>query len=118
MVSPRSVLPSLSTSVTAADFTMVSPELWFTGVAVDEGPELIGSDVSSPVGGGGVPWAVAVLLTTPASTSAWVMVWTVVAVQVSAAPGLRLRLGHVVAPAVGSVTPTLVRVTVPVLVTR
>ena len=112
MVSPRSVLPSLFTSVTAADFTMVSPELWFTGVDVDEGPELIG------VPPGGVPWAVAVLLTTPASTSAWVMVWAVVAVQVSAAPGARVELGHVVAPAVGSVTPTLVRVTVPVLVTR
>jgi len=74
MVSPRSVLASLFTSVTAADFTMVIIGDWFTGVDVDEGPEAIGGPP------GGVAWAVAVLLTTPASTSAWEMVWAVVAV--------------------------------------
>ena len=112
MVSPRSVTPLWFTSVTAADFTMASIGDWFTGVDVDEGPELIGGPP------GGEPWAVAVLLTTPASTSAWEMVWAVVAVQVSEAAGANVTLGHVVAPAVGSVTPTPVRVTVPVLVTR
>jgi len=81
-------------------------------VDVDEGAEVIAVPL------GEVPRALAVLLTTPATASPWVMVWAVVAVQVSAAPGARVELGHVVAPAVGSVTPTLVRVTVPVLVTR
>src|SRR5665213_3584021 len=112
MVSPRSVLPSALTSVTAADFTMEMEADWTTGVEVDEGDETTGGPL------GGVPSAVAVLLTTPAFTSAWLMVWTASAVQVSLAPGASVGLGQVTAPAVGSVTPTEVRVTVPVLVTR
>ena len=83
---------------------------------MDEGVAVIGEVLT--VLEGGVPWAVAVLLTTPAFTSAWLMVWTALAVQVSLAPGASVGLGQVTAPAVGSVTPTEVRVTVPVLVTR
>src|ERR1700722_7521546 len=80
-------------------------------VEVDEGAET----TAGPLGG--VPCAVAVLLTTPASTSAWTMTCAVVAVQVSCAPGAKEALGQVTAPAVGSLTPTAVNVTVPVLVT-
>src|ERR1700677_2787959 len=112
MVSPRSVTPSALTSLTVADFTIEMPLDWATGVEVDEGGEVIGGPE------GGVPVPVAVLLTTPASTSVWVMVCTVLAVQVSAAPGASVELGQVVAPAMGSVTLTEVSVTVPVLVTR
>src|SRR5665213_2879155 len=114
MVSPRSVLPSALTSVTTADFTMEMEADWTTGVEVDEGDEV----VTGPLGG--VPLAVAVLLTTPAFTSPWLMVWTALAVQVSLAPGRSVagEFGQVTVPAVGSLTPTEVRVTVPVLVTR
>src|ERR1035437_483105 len=112
MVSPRSVLPSVLTSVTVADFTMLMVAVWATGVVVDE------VDVTGGGPLGGVPLAVAVLLTTPAFTSAWVMVWTAAAVQVSLAPGRSVELGQLTVPAVGSLTPTEVRVTVPVLVTR
>ena len=83
-----------------------------TGVIVDEGGEF----TTGPLGG--VPWAVAVLLTTPASTSAWVMVYGALAVQVSLTPGASVKLGQPTVPAFGSVTPTAVRVTLPVLVTR
>src|ERR1700724_3129521 len=111
MVSPRSVEPSELTSVVAADLTMVMAGVCATGVEVDEGAET----TAGPLGG--VPCAVAVLLTTPASTSAWTMTCAVVAVQVSCAPGAKEALGQVTAPAVGSLTPTAVNVTVPVLVT-
>ena len=110
MVSPRSVVPP--PLLTTAFFTMVMEADWAIGVVVDEGGEI----TRGPLGGS--PLAVAVLLTTPASTSAWVMVWTALAVQVWLAPGAIVGLGQVTAPAVGSVTPTAVRVTVPVLVTR
>src|SRR5580700_3192200 len=111
MVSPRSIEPSLLTSVGVADLTMVRAGVWATGVEVDDGAET----TAGPLGG--VPCAVAVLLTTPASTSAWTMVCAVVAVQVSWAPTAKVELGQVTAPAVGSLTPTAVKVTVPVLVT-
>ena len=83
---------------------------------MDEGVAVTGEVVTWPLGGS--PLAVAVLLTTPASTSAWVMVYGVVAVQVSLTPGASEELGQVTAPAFGSLTPTEPRVTVPVLVTR
>jgi len=112
MVSPRSVLPSLFTSVTAADFTMVSPELWFTGVDVDEGPELIrGPARRGALGRRGVVDHTGVD----------------VGLGDGVGRGRRAGLGGAGSqggararrrPAVGSVTPTLVRVTVPVLVTR
>ena len=66
---------------------------------------------------GGVPLAVAVFVTTPAFTSAWVMVR--VAEQVVEPPGARVVAGQEIAdrPANGSVTITAVNVTLPVLVT-
>lgn len=67
---------------------------------------------------GGVPLAVAVLVMTPAFTSAWVMVR--VAVHVVAAPGANVVVGQLMAerPVSGSVTEIVVNVTLPVLVTR
>ena len=62
-------------------------------VEVDDGAETTGGPL------GGVPCDVAVLLTTPASTSAWTMVCAVVAVQVSFAPTAKEALGQVTAPA-------------------
>ena len=66
---------------------------------------------------GGVPDADAVLMTEPASTSAWVIVR--VAVHVADPPGANVVDGQVIAdrPGNGSVIPTEVRVTLPVLVT-
>ena len=58
------------------------------------------------------PLAVAVLLTTPASTSAWLTVCAA-EVQVVDPPGASVVAGHEIGPAVGSVTATEVRVTVP-----
>jgi acyl-coenzyme A synthetase/AMP-(fatty) acid ligase len=66
---------------------------------------------------GGVPCAVAVSTTEPASTSAWDTVWVAFAVQVSDAPGANELCGHVVAPPVGSDTLTLDSVTFPLFVT-
>ena len=67
---------------------------------------------------GGVPDAVAELATTPAFTSAWVIVR--VAVQVVEDPGANVVVGHDTAdmPNNGSDTPTALSVTLPVLVTR
>src|ERR1044071_9944778 len=59
-------------------------------------------------------WAVATFVTKPASRSAWPIVY--VAVQVVDAPGARLPGGQLTV-ALSSVTDTLVRVTLPVLVT-
>src|ERR1039458_8001030 len=112
MVSPRSVWPSLLTSSTVADFTIEMPEDWATGVDVDDGAEMMGEPW------GGEPLAAAVLLTTPASTSARVMVCGVSAVQVSEAPGANVGSGQVMGPAIASVTKIDVNVTEPVLVTR
>ena len=79
-----------------------------------------GGDVTAgPVGG--VPVAVAVLVTTPAFTSAWVTVY--VAVHVVVAPGASVVTGHEITGAVPvpvnvvSVTETAVRSTLPVFVT-
>ena len=72
-------------------------------------PELTGSPV------GRVAVAVPASTTWPASTSAWVITWTVV--QVVLAPGASVVATQVGSP--GSVSPTAVpvRVTEPVLVT-
>ena len=63
---------------------------------------------------GGVPDTVAVFMIEPASMSANVTVY--VAVQVVVAAGFRVDCGHETAdkPGSGSVTPTLVNVTLPV----
>ena len=60
----------------------------------------------------------AVLLTVPASTSAWVIVYAAVVVQVVLAPGASVVAGQVVAPTLASTIATVVRVCAPVLVTR
>ena len=67
-LSPRLVLPSPLTSVTAADLVSSSELVCTTGVEVDELLEV----TVAPAGL--LLVAVAVLLTTPASTSAWVIV--------------------------------------------
>ena len=64
---------------------------------------------------GGVPVAVAVLFTTPASTSACVNEYDFV--HVVAAAGARVPTGHVTGPTFGSLTPTDVNVTLPVFLT-
>jgi hypothetical protein len=110
MVSPRSVAPFALTSVTTADFTNDSPGVWVTGVSV-----LLGGEVTAPPDGD-LPPAVAVLETTPASTSAWVITCGP-AVHVVLAPGANDVTGHDTTPAEGSATTTEVTVTVPVFVT-
>jgi hypothetical protein len=73
---------------------------------------------SVPVTGepvGGVPDAVAVFTTCPASTSAWVSVY--VFVHVVDAPGASVVVGQDTVPTFGSLTPTEVSVTLPVFVT-
>ena len=80
-----------------------------TGVLVESSSVTFGPE-------GGVPLAVAVLFTVPASTSAWVSTYAA-AVQVVLAPGSRVLAAQVTVPTFGSVTPTVVRVTVPMLVT-
>src|SRR4051812_20397776 len=64
ILSPRSVLPLPLTSVTVADLVRVSAETWLTGVDVED----VGEVTVEPAGFFAV--AVAVLVTTPASTSA------------------------------------------------
>ena len=74
-------MKSPSTSVTDADLVSSSEPVWATGVFVDDGVRghrRCRSGLSA--------LAVAVLVTTPASTSAWVIVWAA-AVQVVLAPG-------------------------------
>jgi hypothetical protein len=72
------------------------------------------ADTAAPVGG--VPDALAVLFTTPASTSACVSRY--VFVHVVDTPGASCVTGHVTVPTFGSLTPTLVNVTLPVFFTR
>ena len=57
------------------------------------------------------------LFTAPASTSAWVIVYGAVVVQVVAAPGASVVAVQVVAPTLASTIATVLRVTAPVLVT-
>ena len=96
ILSPRSVLPSPSTSVTAADLVSCSAAAWLTGVSVARR-----STVTVALAGF-LPVAVAVLETTPASTSAWVTVYAAVAVHVVDAPGASVVTGQVTAPAFAS----------------
>src|ERR1700733_6457064 len=94
-----------------ADFTRV-----ILGLAV--GPQMVTDDVAvTLVPAGEVPVAVAVLVMAPLSTSVWVVVY--VAVHVSEAAGANCVAGQLMAdrPAMGSVTVTGLRVTLPVLVT-
>ena len=98
MVSPRSVLPSPLTSVATADLVSPRAGAWAMGVDVEELLDVIAAPL------GFLPLAVAVLLTCPASTSAWVTVWVVVAEQVKLAPGASGVAGQDTAPAVGSLT--------------
>ena len=108
IVSPRSVRPSALMSVTVADLTRSSADDWaMAGV----GRGRVRADASSPPGVTAEP--VAVLETTPASTSAWVTVWAL-DVQVTDAPGASDPAGQVTGPAVGSLTAGAVRVAVPV----
>src|SRR5437762_1947146 len=79
ILSPRSVLLSAFTSVTAADLVRSSVEVWTTGVVVEDDVEV------TVVPDGLRPVAVAVLLTKPASTSVCVIVYAV-EVQVVEAP--------------------------------
>ncbi|GAB2588469.1 hypothetical protein GCM10009593_29330 [Microlunatus antarcticus] len=60
------------------------------------------------------PVTVAVLLTAPESTSAWVIVYAVLVVQVVAAPGASVVATQVVAPTFGSATASAVIVSAPV----
>ena len=64
------------------------------------------------------PVTVAVLFTAPAFTSACVIAYGAVVVQVVLAPGASVVAGQVVAPTFASTTATLVIVCAPVLVTR
>ena len=81
------------------------------GVAVEAGFD------ATAVRAGSRPVAVAVLLTAPASTSAWVIVYGVVVVQVVVAPGARVVAGQVVAPTLASTTARVVIVCAPEFVT-
>ena len=97
--------------VIAADLANDSVLVWVIGVDVDE----VADVTTGPEGG--VPDAVAVLVTTPAFTSAWVIVR--VAVHVVDAPGANVVDEQLIAdkPANGSATFTEVNVTLPVFVT-
>ena len=112
MVSPRSVRPSPLTSVTAADLVRDSAGAWVIGVDVEELLDVIVAAL------GFLPLAVAVLLTTPASTSAWVTVCGARPHRSTEAPGASGEPGQVTAPAIGSVTAMVVSVTEPVFLTR
>ncbi len=83
------------------------------------GPAGIGVSVESVavtmLADGDLPDAVAVFATCPESTSVCVSAY--VFVQVVDAPGASELTGQVIVPALGSVTPTVVRVTLPELVT-
>ena len=96
-----------------ADFTTVANDDCAAGtVAVD------GADANGVLAPGGSPFAVAVFVTAPASTSACVV--TYVAEQSSPAPGASDESGQLTADRPGksvSVTPTPDSVTFPVLVT-
>src|ERR1700753_2306742 len=83
-----------------------------TGVSVEDGFEVTG------LAFGSVPEAVAVLWTTPASTSACKIVYGETAVHVVDACGANGVAGQVTAPALASETVRLVMVTVPVFLTR
>ena len=94
-----------------AVLTIVRPGAEAIGVLVVSGGEV----TDGPVGG--VPVAVALLFTTPAFTSACVIVC--VPVQVVSSPGASVVTGHTAAASsCASFTTMPVIVTLPVLVTR
>ena len=112
-------LPTFALTTPAPTAT-VAPPLWGVdsqGIPLPP-PDASGVDQSlvtaAPVGG--VPDAVAVLFTVPASTSACVSVY--VFVQVVVAAGASVETGQETVPTFGSLTPTLVNVTLPVFFTR
>ena len=110
-VSPFEIVVLESASVvSAADLTNERVEVCGIGVVIVDGAVTTG-----PVGG--VPVADAEFTILAASTSAWVTRY--VAVQVVLLDGANAVTGQVTGlrPIIGSATPTLVRVTLPVLVT-
>ena len=110
-VSPRSVFPSPLTSVTAADLVSCRPELWSTGVSAVDGLEVTGWPCGSTAA------AVAVLVTTPASTSVWMIVWTGHRAGHRRPRSQRPGRGRSPCPADGSLTETELSVVVPVFLT-
>ena len=85
---------------------------------VDVGVEVLDAFEVTVAPAGLRPVTVAVLVTAPASTSAWVIAYGAVVVQVVLAPGASVVAGQVVAPTLASTTATPLIVTEPVLVTR
>jgi hypothetical protein len=123
-VTPTPVRVTLPVFVTTNEYAIVDPAVFPDGTPaclsrVIVAVRVIGVEVVSvavtaaPVGG--VPDTVALLLTTPASTSAWVTVY--VAVHVVDAPGANVVTGQDSAPTLASATLTELKVTLPVLVT-
>ncbi len=116
---------TLPVLVTRNVYEMFEPAVVATGVTADffivsAGVRVIGvMTVLAAVNGapiGGVPEAVAVLFTVPASTSACVSVYALV--QVVDVAGASVFTGQVTVPTLVSVTPTLVSVTLPEFFTR
>ena len=115
-------------SPTSAAFWSAAGVTWaFLSMATSgEGATLVTVAVEGALGGlamafGSLPVAVAVSTTLPWSTSVWVTVYRLLAVQVSESPGARPGAGgtgQVTGPPVGSDTATVVRLSSPVLVTR
>ena len=104
-------VPAAAKPLTSADLTMP-----IEGLGTAETVALDVAVTAGPVGG--VPAAVAVLTTWPASTSAWVVVY--VAEHVTDAPGASVVTplqSTVDRPGRGSVRPTDVSVTLPGFVT-
>ncbi|GAB2588446.1 hypothetical protein GCM10009593_29290 [Microlunatus antarcticus] len=111
-MSPASTrpLPFASTGVPA----ILSSDSWrseLVGVDVDDAFDVT---VTPP---GAVPVAVAVLLTTRASESTWVITYGAFVVQVVLAPGASVVVGQVVGPTLPSTIRRPVRVCAPVFVT-
>ena len=104
--------------IEVTDLTTVIAGVCAIGVSITLGGVVMGVGFGLVGVAGGVPLAVALLCTLPASTS--VCVTTYVAVQVMFAPTARVVDGHTTAlsPASPSVTVTSVSVTLPVFVTR
>ena len=124
-VTPTAVSVTLPEFVTMNVYAIVDPATDPVGTPaclsnVIAGDRVIGvttelvAVIAEPVGG--VPDAVAVLFTVPASTSACVSAY--VLVQVVVAAGARVVTGQETVPTFGSLTPTLVSVTLPVFFTR
>src|SRR6185437_8521536 len=105
-LSPRSIAKSPFTSVTAAVLVIWIADVRSIVVVAEAAGE------TTAVLCGSRPDAVAVLVTDPASTSAWVITCALV-VQVVDACGARVVVGHETAAAAGSLTATPVSVVVP-----